>query len=64
MVMRGRDLIYEDEPLPTDPVDEGEPTIPTDNLSLKPFTTREGVRGFLDTYSVGEVYPQNKEIES
>ncbi|MBI2032815.1 MAG: hypothetical protein HYT09_04200, partial [Candidatus Levybacteria bacterium] len=27
----GRDLIYEDEPLPSEPIDAGEASIPTDN---------------------------------
>lgn len=60
----GRDLIYEDEPLPSDPVDAGEFSVPTDNLPQRRVIAPEGLVGFFDTFSAGEVYSQNKEIES
>ena len=54
-----RDLIYEDEPLPSEPIDAGEPSGPNDHLPLKELViTPDGSQGFLETLSPGEVLPQ------
>lgn len=60
----GRDLIYEDEPLPEKPEIPDEPSPVSNDLTRGRVIGPDGVEGFLDYYSSGEVYSQNEETES
>lgn len=72
-----RDLIYEDEPLPSDPIDAGESSTPNDDLLQIPdrslgfinnfkelFVAPDGSQGFLETLSRGKVFSQKKRRKS